>query len=82
MLLSCRSVLSKLLEIDLYFQVIQICLLQSTRFTAEFQKTRNLLVFIAGINVALWIQDTLILDNLRLSITDLKNEFDFFGPYG
>jgi len=62
--------------------VTQLCLLQSTKLTAEFKTTRNLLVIIAGINIAIWIQSNLILNNLHLSIKDLKKEFTFFGPYG
>jgi len=65
-----------------FLQVVQICLLQSTRLTAEFKTTRNLLVIIAAINIAFWIQTNLILNDLHLSIKDLGKEFIFFGPYG
>ena len=68
--------------LEINFQVVQICLLQSTRLTAEFKTTRNLLVIIAAINIAFWIRTNLILNDLHLSIKDLGKEFTFFGPYG
>merc|ERR1719432_466813 len=65
-----------------FLQVAQICLLQRTRLTAKFKKTRNLLVFIAGINLAIWFQSNFILNNLNLSNKDVDEAFKFFGTYG